>query len=152
MAQLKLITQQPSIELPVSSKDGSNTKINIIVGFKRHKTLQAAERQKVYESIVSAENFDINDSQELDQFLKEEILYFKKVKLTAEDDQGKIININILDSRSAKAIETLWDNSDDCLNVLLDSYLEWTSWRVSFIEAVQVALVDTDFISGKIKN
>lgn len=153
MANLKIVVQQPSIELPVSSADASNASVTILVGFKRYETAEARKRTEVYEEIVNAEGFDMLDSAELEDFLKEEILYIRKVNLPVTDtDTGEESFIKVPDTRKAKKVETLWDTSEECLVVLLDAYFQWTSWKVSFIQEVQAALLDSDILGDARKN
>ena len=152
MAGLKLIVQQPSVEIPVTSKDGSGAGRTLIVGFKRYKTEEGAKRQKQYEDIVNTLDFNILDSEELNSFIKEEVLYMRKLSLDCEDAEGKAITIKVPDTRTAKKVETLWESPEECLDVLLDAYFQWSSWRVSFIAAVQSALVDMNFEGDARKN
>lgn len=154
MAQLKIVAQTPSIELKVQSKDGSGSSTTLLVGFKRYKAVEAETRSKVYEAIVNTEDFNIMESnEELDNFIKEEILYIKKIALPVMDeDTGEEKVLKIPDTRTAKKVETLWENPAECLDVLLDAYFQWSSWRVSFISAVQIALLDMDYDGAVRKN
>jgi len=153
MAKLIIEMQEPSVEIPVYSKDASGVSKKIIVGFKRYETLAGESRMTDYERIVAAPGFEMLDSAELDTFIKEEILYLKKVELPLRDEEtNKVTVMKIADTRKVKALETLWADPAECLDVLLDAYFLWSSWRVSFISAVQAALVDMSFEENSRKN
>lgn len=152
MTTLTLMVQEPSVELVVTSNDGSAKQKSLTVGFKRYQRAEADARIKEYETIVEAADFNINDSPELDTFIKEEILYMKGLSVPYQDAEGKDKTLRIMDTRKAAKLETLWESPEQCLAVLLDAYFQWSSWRVSFISAVQTALADLDFKEAQRKN
>ena len=153
MAKLLIQVQEPTVEIPVSSKDGSGVSKKILVGFKRYQTEESAEKTKDYEAIVEQPDFSILDCEELNDFIKSEILYIKNIALDIlDEDTGAKKVLKIKDTRAVKKIEGLWDTPEECLDVLLDGYFAWSSWRLSFISAVQTAIVDMDFEAGAVKN
>jgi len=152
MTTLTLMVQEPSVELAVNSNDGSAKQKTLLVGFKRYPREEADARIKEYEAIVNEADFDINDSPDLDVFIKNEILYMKNLSVPYQDAEGKEKTLRILDTRKAAKLETLWETPEQCLAVLLDAYFQWSSWRVSFITAVQTALADLDFKEAQRKN
>lgn len=152
MTTLTLMVQEPSVELTITSNDGSAKQKSLLVGFKRYPREEAEARIKEYEAIVNAPDFDINKSPELDDFIKSEVMYMKGLSVPYQDTEGNEKTIRVMDTRKAAKLETLWDTPEQCLAVLLDAYFQWSSWRVSFISAVQTALADLDFKEAQRKN
>ena len=153
MAKLKLVIQTPSIELPVTSKDGAGKKQTIIVGFNRYVTEKGLEKAKIYDSLTADKEEDIFLNEELKDFVKNEVLYLKKASVTIMDeDTGKTRVKHISDTRKVDPEPSLWANSEECLQLLLGAYLEWSSWFLPFLTSVRIALVDLNFEEEERKN
>lgn len=145
MAQLQILGQKPSVELEVKAKDASKVVQTLIVGFKRHKTKDAKLRIETYDNIIQADTFDLTDSPRLDQFLREEVLYMLKVSLTVVDEEtGETQTLRIPDTRKAVPVDSLWKTPEECLSMLMDAYLPWSSWKMAFLPKVQSALIESD--------
>lgn len=150
---LVIRTQAPTVELPVVSKDGSGSSNKILVGFKRYDADEGGSRLDEYNNIVQADDFDISKSEELADFIKEEVVYIKDITTeTYDESTGKSSKLKISDTRKATKLDGLWESSDQCLAVLLDSYLSFNSWRLPFVSAVQSAIVDMNFEEERLKN
>ena len=150
---LVIRTQAPTVELPVVSNDGSGNSNQILVGFKRYEAEAGEEKLSEYNTIVQADGFNISNSEELTEFIKNEVVYIKNITTESYDETtGKSTKLKIPDTRKALKLDGLWENSDQCLAVLLDSYLVYNSWRLPFIAAIQSAITDMNFDEGKAKN
>jgi len=171
--------QSPSVELKVQAQDCTGIKDNIVVGFKRYdiikskakaEQLQDLQTQLYLNTMVDlAEQYKLvnidNETkasaapriseeealESISQFIKDEILYIKDVNLTVEDN-GIAKELKIADTRSAKPNEPLWATPEECLSVLVDSFLESAPYRGSLIAAQQKALANVDIKDGEIKN
>lgn len=171
--------QSPSVELKVQAQDCSGAKDSIVVGFKRYDIIESkakAERLQDLQTqlylntmvelseqykLVNIDNETkasatprISEKEALEsisQFIKDEILYIKDVNLTIEDN-GIAKELKIADTRSAKPNEPLWVLPEECLSVLVDSFLESAPYRGSLITAQQKALANVDIKDGEIKN
>ena len=153
MVQLILQVQQPVFEAKVSSKDAAGNVKSMVAGFNRYPADEAKVKMDEYEAIVASQAFKEEDYSELIDFIKGELQYLKKVVLNTKDSEtGKTTQLKIADTRSAKKLESHWDTPEECLDVLLDAYLVWSSWRASFIIAVQSALLDMDLENAQLKN
>lgn len=146
-------TQAPTVEIPVVSRDGSKNTNTLLVGFKRYGADAGKTRLDEYNTIVTQEGFDLSESKELEEFIKAEVVFFKDVSVeTVDDSTGKSAKLRVADTRKATKLDGLWENSEQCLAVLLDSYLVYTSWRLPFISALQSALADINFEEVIAKN
>jgi len=144
--------QTPTIELKVAAKDAAGTKDTILVGFKRYEVPAAqAKLLSLQELLGSIQSESIQDSQALDAFVKAEIIYIKQAKLDLEEE-GKVRELIIQDSRTTKPIAGLWDDSDGALDVLTNLYLASSPYRLALILASQKALFNSDYSDGEIKN
>lgn len=170
--------QSPSVELKVQAQDCSGAKDSIVVGFKRYDITEskakATELQRLQTQLYLNTLVDLNkqyklanleqtaiaDSPEISEeeaissinkFIKDEILYIKDVSLTIEED-GKSKELKVADTRTAKPNEPLWVLPEECLSVLVDSFLESAPYRGSLIQAQQKALANVEFKDGEIKN
>jgi hypothetical protein len=170
--------QSPSVELKVQAQDCSGAKDNIVVGFKRYDIVKSKERadelQKLQTQLYLNTLVDLNKQYKLanieqttlttspeiseeealskiNSFIKDEILYIKDISLTVEDN-GTVRELKIADTRTAKSNEPLWVSPEDCLSVLVDSFLESAPYRGSLIQAQQKALANTELKDGEIKN
>lgn|SRR5574343_207476 len=181
MAQIYLRLQTPTIELTVKAKDAAGNKDQLKVGFKRYPLEEADKKNKLLKEIqndiyihsmleIQEEYKALGESKEevkipdpkfskeeaiskLTKFLKEEIVYLKDVNgLVTIDENGKEKEFSVADTRTAKPVEPLWGTPEECLSVLVDSFLESAPYKGSFISAQQKALVNADFQDGEIKN
>jgi hypothetical protein len=152
--QLYVKLQTPTIELQVKAKDASGTKDSLVVGFKRYDLKETEGKFKALQSILE----DIQDennlnSETLNKFIKDEIVYLKSVKVEVYDKEKETTKeLSIVDTRTTKPVETLWETPDDCLDVLLGYYLASAPYRVSLISAMQKALLNNDYESAEVKN
>lgn len=148
--QLFVKLQTPTIELPVQAKDSADSSASITVGFKRY-TIQEAEG-KLKEFMAALDN-PADDS-----YLRGQIVYIKNASLEVYeiDENGNasaepIEEILISDSRTPTPNEFFQDAST-CLNVLVDKYVNSVPWKNSLYEALQKALLNTDYKDAQIKN
>ena len=152
--QLYVKLQTPTIELQVKAKDASGSKDTFVVGFKRYDLKETEGKftalQEILEDVQNENNLN---SDALNKFVKAEIVYMKAAKLELYDNiKDTIKELSIPDTRTAKPVETLWETSDECLDVLLDLYLASAPYRVSLISAMQKALLNNDYSEGELKN
>ena len=142
--------QTPTIELKVEAKDASGNKDSILVGFKRYEVKQTEEKLKNLQTVL--ENAD-SDISKLEEVIKNEVVYIKNAKvILVDDEKGTEKETHVQDTRTAKPVETLWGDPDECLAVLLDLYLASAPYRVSFMTSMQRALINNDFDSAEAKN
>ena len=151
--------QQPVIELTITARDSTKQKSKIIVGFKRFEAKESTKllnkMQELLKEIaaeLSDPNIDKIDTEELDNFIKEKILYIRQASLVTIQEDGSKSTLTIQDTRKAKPLEDFWETSEDCLIALLDMYLASSPWRSSFNIALQKALVNNDFEEDELKN
>ena len=85
-------------------------------------------------------------------FYKKQVMFLKEVKLSFEDDEGNVKDLNIPDSREVKPIESLWGNSSECLAALLDIYLDDRNFKDSLIDAIFKSLFGITLNEVKVKN
>lgn len=152
--QLYVKLQTPTIELQVKAKDASGAKDSLTIGFKRYELKETEVKfkslQEILEDIQTENNLN---SETLNKFIKDEIVYLKAVKVETFDKEKEVTKeLSIQDTRTAKPVETLWETPDDCLAVLLDYYLASAPYRVSFISAMQKALLNNDYSDAEVKN
>lgn len=84
-------------------------------------------------------------------FYKEQILFIKHASLEIEDEAGKSKDLSIADSRTAAPVESLWESPDECLVVLLDTYLSVPSLRDSLIGKITDTILNIN-VEDKVKN
>lgn len=145
--------QTPTIELKVTAKDAAGTKDSIIVGFKRYELTETETKLKQLQQIMQEAMEDENIAKNnIDKFVKDEVVYIKQANLQLADEKGNPKDLNIADTRTAKPIETLWESADECLVVLLDLYLQSAPYRVSLITSLQKALLNNDYSEAEVKN
>lgn len=85
------------------------------------------------------------------EFYKRQILFIKHASLELEDADGKSKDLSIADSRTVAPVESLWETPDECLAVLLDTYLSVPSLRDSLIDKITNIILNIN-IEEKIKN
>ena len=90
-------------------------------------------------------------TKELDTFYKSHILFIKNASLSL-DDKDKVTDLLITDTRDAKPIDSLWDDGDECLVVLLDIYLDNPSFRESLQTTITSAVFNIDLKGEELKN
>ena len=150
--QIAIKLQTPTIELPVKAKDASGAKDVITVGFKRYPIEEAQAKLDLLQDLLdSADKTKSLESNELDTFITNEIVYIKQIKLEL-DDNGKARELAIPDTRQAKPIADLWETGDECLSVLLKMYLSSAPYRLALILAGQKALLNNDYTQDELKN
>ena len=81
------------------------------------------------------------------QFAHEQVIYIKNASLVID---GK--DTLIADTRDAKPIEGLWSSPDECLAVLLDTYLTSFYFRDSLPTAISKAVFGTDVKGEELGN
>lgn len=152
--QLYVKLQTPTIELQVKAKDASGTKDSLVVGFKRYDLKETEGKFKALQSILEDIQEESNlNSETLNKFIKDEIVYLKTAKLELSDSETKTTKeLLVADTRAAKRVETLWETPDDCLDVLLNLYLASAPYRVSLISSMQKALLNNDYENAEVKN
>jgi hypothetical protein len=153
MAQkLYVKLQTPTLELTIQAKDGGGTAGTVIAGFKRYPSEQGEVKLKEFQELLGRSD-DVGKAA-ITAFLSSEIVYLKKAPITVEDTEtGLIKDIVVKDTRDAvKPNETLWDSPKECLDVLLEMFLDSNPWRVSLIEGVLKSLTNMDFNNDSAKN
>lgn len=143
MKKLYVKTQAPFIEIPTVSTDKN---IEIIIGFKKY---NLSELQSKFEVLGSM------DEQALEAHLRKEILYIKNASLTEydEDTFEVIQEISIADTRKAIPLEGFWTTKEECLVVLLDTFLDSSLWKSSFYDSYNQSLTaDLSLEEAQIKN
>jgi hypothetical protein len=88
----------------------------------------------------------------LQDFYKSHILYIKNASLSTEDSEGKVTDLLIPDTRDVKPIESLWEDVDSCLVVLLDMYLDSPFFRDSLIQAITESVFHISLKDSERKN
>lgn len=94
------------------------------------------------------EQKSIQDIQEslLLSFYKDQILFLRNIEITIDDK-----DLVIKDTREVTPIEPLWENGEEALVVLLDTFLNYVPFRDSlFTKLTQAIFNPTE--SGKTKN
>ena len=146
----------PFIELDCPTKDAAGNVANIIVGFKRHdsdtsqKLLEAwaelekpvidlMERKKAKEEVSDVLFEDTTKSVKvaIDSFLREQVLYMRKVQLMSVDGvkPGPLVQ----DTRTHDDA-SLWEGWDSCLDFLLDISFDYSIWREALMAGAMKAL------------
>lgn len=151
MAKKLLVkTQTPTVELAlVSAATADGTTDKVTVGFKRYPSKQVEKKWEEFTSISTKTDQDVVD------FLRNEIVYFKDASVGVYDDAtGEDVlveTIDVADSRTAAPVESFWGTPKECLAVLLDSYLESIPWKGPFIDGFATSLFNRD-LSNPVKN
>lgn len=87
-----------------------------------------------------------NQEEALLTFYKDQIVFLRNIEVTIEDK-----DLSIKDTRDVTPIESLWENGEDCLAVLLNTFLNYVPFRDSlFTKLTQAIFNPTE--SGKTKN
>jgi hypothetical protein len=86
------------------------------------------------------------DKQHID-FHKKQVLFLKNIKLSLDGE-----DINIPDTREVKPIASLWDTPSECLDALLDIYLEDRFYKDALITAIFDAVFGTNLEGERAKN
>jgi len=146
--KLSLKLQSPTIEIPITAVDSANNKDNIIIAFYRYDLKESRNKLQEFQDILShMENNDLTESEEFTTFVTEGISYIRNIKLDNGAEEFKI-----KDTRVVKPLESFWKTSEECINFLLEMYLNSTPWKMSIIEGLQKALVNTNFENDQAKN
>jgi hypothetical protein len=95
----------------------------------------------------------LSESREVafEDFYKAQIAYIKNGSLEIELEDGTNKDISVGDTRTAQPVESLWDTSDECLAVLLDTYLSTPSLRDSLISNITNIIFSID-TEDRVKN
>jgi len=88
---------------------------------------------------------------QLDAFYKQHVQYIKNATLSLTD-AGKTVDLLVADSRDAKPIDSLWDDGEECLVVLLDIYLDNPSFRESLQTTITNGIFNVDLKGEELKN
>ena len=179
--KIHLRLQKPTIELTVKAKDAAGIKDQVTVGFKRYGLEESSTRNKILKELqndiyihsmlelkeeyklLGSDRDDLNTPEpklskeeainKLDDFLRNEIVYLKNVNgLVKIDENGNEKEFSVSDTRTQKPIEPLWGSPEECLSVLVDSFLESAPYKGSLISAQQKALANIDIQDGEVKN
>jgi hypothetical protein len=80
----------------------------------------------------------------IDEFIKNEILYIREAHLSAIDEEtGKESPFIVKDTRTEKAND-FWENSEECLEVLLSHYFNSSPWKNKIIEGFNKSLLNIE--------
>lgn len=166
--QLYVALQTPVIELTVKVKDVAKETDSILVGFKRYKIEESDEQMKILQEVLDKsigvyeedpENsskkvcIEEPDTSFLNTFIKDHIVYIKKIALKTEDTVTKKKGVmRIEDTRTAKPVEGFWETSTESLSVLVDFFLESSPWKTSLITNVMKAIANADYEDAAAKN
>lgn len=151
MGKLYVKLQSPTIELKVTAKDVSGAISSMLVGFKRYEAKEGDVKINELQEVLIDYAKEDTTSDDLDSFIKDEIVYLKKVELDLEDGD-KVTTLHIPDTRRAKPNETFWGSSEECLSVLVDLFLASQPWKVSLMSSQQKALMNNDYGDALAKN
>ena len=69
------------------------------------------------------------------QFYKSQILFIKNASIEIEED-GKVKDMIVPDTQTVTPIESLWENPEECLAVLLDAYFSVPPIRDSLVSKI----------------
>jgi hypothetical protein len=139
-------TQTPTIEIQVSSdKDAEGKTQSVVIGLTRYSDEEAKVKIEAIASLTEDQTKDL---------LSKEILYIKQATIITYDEEtpNKLETIKIADTRTAKPVDPFWESSDECLAVLLDSYLNSNPWKGPFIQSYLQALYNLDLKAAASKN
>jgi hypothetical protein len=172
--------QTPVVELTIEAKDASGKKDKFVAGFKRYEINEANSKLKELEYLqkqiylnnkeildqkyeyltstkveqndtVKAEITEEAADKAINEFIKGEISYLKNVTVDIVDN-GVAKELKIADTRTVKPNEPLWGTPEECLSVLVDSFLACAPFRGSLITMQQKALFNLDYKDAEIKN
>lgn len=143
MKKLYVKTQAPFVEIPTTSLD---KRLEILIGFRKYGLTKLQEK---FETLGSL------DEQALELQLRSEILYIKNASLTEYDeDTFEIVQeVTVSDTRTSPPLEGFWSTKDECLAVLLDTYLDSPLWKPSIYDSYNKSLMsDLTFEEAQTKN
>ena len=147
--KLHIELQTPTIELPVKAKDASKKSASCIAGFKRHKSKESQELLARYMDTI---NSNPNNLEPLLDIIKDELVYFKKVPLLLEDNNGKVNKLVIEDTRKESNRADLWEDKEECFSIIRDLLLSSSCWQLPLITAAQHAASNIDSEELQVKN
>ena len=157
--KLYIDLQTPTIELAVVARDSTKKKSKILVGFKRYEAMEStkllSKMQELLKDVseeLSDPNIEEVDTTDLDNFIKEKIVYIKQANLVTIQEDGTKGTLIIADTRKAKPLADFWETSEECITALLFYYLASSPWRSALNLALQKALVNNDFEEEALKN
>jgi len=89
----------------------------------------------------------------IDSFIKELVLYVKNAVLEVIDDETfeQSDSITIADTRSVESNE-FWQNSSECLQIIVESYMNSGSWKTDIMTKAFQALTNIKHEENAIKN
>ncbi|MCX6733064.1 MAG: hypothetical protein NTV98_06010 [Candidatus Roizmanbacteria bacterium] len=67
---------------------------------------------------------------------KQQVTHLLNATVQYTDDDGKIIDITVADTRTAQPVESLWADSEECLVVLLGLYFDFPGLGDSLINTI----------------
>lgn len=97
-------------------------------------------------------NYSDEQNEKLNTFYKTHVIAIKDAKLVVEDENGNELDLPIPDTRLAEPVESLWGTSDECLAVLLDTYLDYVPFRDSLQKVITSAVFNLDYKDLEAKN
>ena len=151
--QINLKLQTPTIELPVVAKDAAGNTESLKIGFKRYDVEQTRKKFEELTSIYKRITEDSPDTEELDNFIRNEVVYIKGASISISSSDSAIEKeITIADSRTVKAVDGLWSSNEECVDVLLRAYLNSAPYRAAINTAMSKALLNNDFKEASAKN
>jgi hypothetical protein len=150
--KLCIALQTPSIELVVKAVDAADTAASILVGFKRFAAKEAQEQLKQYDIISSSDSSDEEKATALENFIKSHILYIKNASASVYDGETLVEEIKISDTRTPPEFKDFWNDSKECLSVLVDNYLSSPPWKSPLYKAHSKALLNIDYEKEALKN
>lgn len=145
--QLFVKLQTPVIELVITATDASGKKESITGGFKRYDEKTSEGLLKTFNEVYGASQKE----EELLAFVKQNVLYLKNVKLEIVED-GKTTELVVKDTREAAAVTELWTTPEECLTLLLDTFMASAPWRLEITLSVQKALYNINLEDSRLKN
>lgn len=87
----------------------------------------------------------------LEDFYKQQVLFIKGASFEYEDASGNLKDITVADSRMVAPIESLWQDAEECLAVLLDTYFEIPAIKDSLSSKIVDTVLNLQ-LDEKVKN
>jgi hypothetical protein len=163
MSKYFLQLQTPTVELTVTGKDASGAAVDIAAGINRYEIEDAQEKFEQFNTInkeladveadVAAGNIvdktylktlRSETASKITEFLKNEVVYLKKVQLMEETSPGIYQKGPLIPDTRTWKDDSLWkEKHTSCLDFLLDMLLASSVWRGQLISAVFSAFANT---------
>ena len=105
------------------------------------------EQSEILVDKIERENSLI--AERLASFYNSHVTHIKNASLQQGDEKKDLF---IADSRDAKPVESLWETPEECLVVLLDTYINFAPFRDSLHSKILETIFNYKFETGEIKN